>query len=437
MLLNYRDLVHSVAPLVVAASLLFSPVVLASEQPDASIQQGVKAYHAGEYQKALEYFAYAIKLGSTEISLYYDIGVTHYKLAQYEAADEAFKRVAQSPKWEALALYNRALIAYRQKQPELAKQLVTISIRLSQSPGLTALNFRLLDKLENKNQEESNWSRLMHFGLGYNDNVLLTDAGASTISGKGDAFLDVTGRAKRSFTLKNSKKLKFLLQANLRDYAKLNEYDQMGLRSGFEKELGRPNSAVGVYLDQVFLDGKSYEFITSFEYKRPLTSNSNNPLELKYSFSNYTMLDNNYAYLGGARHRIRLQKVKKLEKGSLKTYARVEFNDRQDQTVSGDFYSYSPARFGIGSSYTKYLSSQQLFSGSLFLQQSEYKDPDSRSGVFKTREDGLLEFRLGLAHISPTRWIYRANIISTVNSSNYSEFSYNQNIVSFDIFKTF
>ncbi|MGW8246801.1 MAG: tetratricopeptide repeat protein [Acidiferrobacterales bacterium] len=436
-MLNYRDLIHSVASLIAAASLLSSPLVHASEQSDASIQQGIQAYNAGEYQKALDYFSQAVRHGATQAALYYDIGVAHYKLAQYEEADKAFQKVAQSPEWEALALYNRALIAYRTGQPELARQLVTISVRLSKSPGLTALNFRLLDKLENKPREKPGWSSLMRFGLGYNDNVLLTDAGASVISGKGDAFLDFTGRMQRSFSLKDSNKLKFFAQANLRNYAKLNEYDQTGLRGGFEKELGRPNSAVGAYLEQVFLDGKSYELVSSLEYKRPLTNGRNNPLVLKYSFSNYSMLDNTYAYLGGVRHRIRLAKNKKFERGAIETYLRAEYNDREDQTLGADFYSFSPVRVGIGTSYTRNLSPRRLFSGSLFLQQSRFLDQDVRSGVAKTREDGLLEMRLNLIHVSSSKWIYRASYIGTINNSNYSEFTYNQNIVSFDIFKSF
>jgi len=397
----------------------------------------MKAYDAGEYQKALKYFADAIRLGSTGPALYYDIGVAHYKLKQYEEADQAFQKVARSPRWEALALYNRALIAYRTNQPELARQLVTISVRLSQSSALTALNFRLLGKLENRPQEKPGWSRLIHFGFGYNDNVLLTEAGASAISGKADTFLDFTGRAKRTFTLKNSKKLKFFAQVNLRDYSELNAYDQMGVRSGVEKELGRSNGALGAYLEQVFLDGKSYELISSVEYKRPLTSNRKNPLELKYSFNNFSMLDSSYSFLEGVRHRIRLTKTRKFDHASLETYLRVEYNDREDQVIGPDFYSYSPTRLGLGLGYTKNLAPRQIFSGSLFVQQSRFIDPDVRSGVAKTREDGLLEFRLGLIHVSPSRWIYRAGYIGTINSSNYSEFSYNQNIVSFDILKSF
>jgi len=437
LLINSRDLIRTVATLLLAASLLHSPVVLASKQSQASLRKGAEALQAGEFQKALDYFVDAEKLGATEVSLYYNMGVAHYKLGQYQAADEAFLKVARYPKWEPLAQYNRALIAYQRNQPELAKRLATISIRLSQSPGLTALNYRLLDKLENKNPEKPGWSRLMLFGFGYNDNVVLADVGPTAISGKGDAFLDFTGRAQRAFTLQNSKKLKWSMQASVRDYARLNEYDQIGLRTGFEKQLARPNSALGAHLEHVSLDGKGYELVTSLEYRRTFTREKNNPPVFTYRFYNYSMLNNDFAYLGGVRHRFQLEKENKLAKGSVKAYLRAEYNDREDQILSGDFYSYSPVRAGLGTIFTRNLSRQQLLSGSLYLQQSRYKDADSRGGVFKTREDGLLELRLSLIHVSPGKWIYRANYIHTDNSSNYSEFSYNQNIVSFEMFKTF
>jgi tetratricopeptide (TPR) repeat protein len=435
LLLNCRDFMRPVVPLLVAASFLYSPVIRASERSQASLQQGIAAYEAGEYQKAIDYFDEAIRLGSTQPSLYYNLGVAYYRLGQYEAADEAFKKVAESPKWEALALYNRALIAYRQNQPEIAKLLVTSSVRLSNSPGLTALNFRLLDKLENKKPAKQGWSKLIRFGAGYNDNVVLVDV--SAISGKSDYFLDATGRLQRTINLKNSKKLKFLLQANQRDYAKLNEYDQFSLRGGFEKDLNRPNSTLGGYLDHVSLGGQDFELVSSLTYRRTLTNRKSSPPEFTYSLSHYSMLNSTYDYLGGVRHQVRLAKKIKLEKGSLKNYLLAEYNDREDQTVSGNFYSYSPVRLGVGTVYTKNLSSRDLLSGSLYLQQSRYLKPDKRGTVFKTREDGFLQFGLGFAHVSPTHWIYRVNYISTVNSSNYSEFSYNQNIVSFDIFKSF
>jgi tetratricopeptide (TPR) repeat protein len=432
-----RNFYHSITALLVAAFFLQSPVVFASEESQASEKKGVEAYEAGEYQKALEYFAKAIRLGSTAPSLYYDIGVTHYKLKQYAEADKAFKKVAESPKWESLAFYNRALIAYRTNQPELAEQLITISIRLSQSPGLTALNFSLRDRLENNGLAKSPWTNLVYFGFGYNDNVVLSEAGATAISGKSDSFFDVIGKAKRTLFSKDSKKLNFIVQASLRDYALLNEYDQIGLRTGFEKELRRPNSSVGVYLENDALGGKNFELISSLEYKRALTISKQNSPEFSYSFSNYYMQDNNYAYLGGIRHRIQLTKAKKLEKGSLKTYLRAEYNDREDEILSGDFYSYSPLRAGVGAVYTRNLSSRNVFTGSLYVEQSHYLDPDSRSGVFKTREDGLAELRLSFAHVTPKRWVYRANYVRTDNTSNYSEFSYSQNIVSFEILKAF
>lgn len=436
MLLNCRDFVKPVVTLLIAVSLLHSPVVLASKQSQTSVRQGIAAYEAGEYRKALEYFADAVRLGSRQIGLYYNIGVAHYKLGEYEKADEAFKKVSASPKWEPLALYNRALIAYRRNQLELAREFARKSIKLSKNPGLTSLNYRLLDTLENNGLEKADWSELILFGLGFNDNVVLSEAGASAISGQGDTYFDLTGRVKRAFTSKNSKKLNFLVQASLRDYAKLDEYDQIGLRSGFEKELGRPNSALGAYLEHVSLDGKSYELVTSLDYRQTLTNKNNSP-EFKYSFSNYSMQDSNFAYLGGIRHRFRLAKKDKLKKALLKTYVQAEYNDREDQNIMGNFYSYSPASLGIGTVYTKNLSRQRVMSGLLYLQQSRFLDPDKRLGAFKTREDGYLEFRLRFAHVSATRWIYRANYIRTVNDSNYAEYSYNQNIVSFDIFKSF
>lgn len=437
MLIKYREFIHTALTLLVAAFLLHPSIILASEQSQTSLQQGIEAYEAGEYEKALEYFAEAVRLGSTKTGLYYNIGVAHYRLAQYEAADEAFKKVAQSPEWEPLALYNRALIAYRRNQLDLARELATKSIDASKRPEVSALSYRLLDVIDNNGREKSAWSNLMHFGVGFDDNVILKDAGTSAISGKGDAYLEFFGRARRAVALQGSGKLNFLMQASVRDYAKLNEYDQIGVRGGIEKELGSPDSTVGAYLEHVALDGRDYELISTLEYRHLLANRKNSSIEFTYQFNHYNMLDSNYAQLGGDRHRVRLTRKKKLKKGSIRTYIRAEYNDREDQKITGDFYSFSPVRLGAGTDYTRYLSAQALFSGSLYLQQSHYLDPDKRGAVLKTREDGFLEFRLRLAHITPKRWIYRVNYMHTINDSNYAEFSYKQNVVSFELLKSF
>lgn len=437
MLIKYRECIYSVLTLLVVASLLHPPVVFASTDSQASTQLGIEAFEAGEYQKALDYFAEAIRLGSTKTSLYYNIGVAHYKLAQYKEADEAFAKVEDSPEWGSLALYNRALIAYRQNLPGIAKIFATKSISLSKSPGLTALNYRLIAKVDGTGQKKSAWSQLVRFSVGYDDNVVLSESDAASISGKSDIYFDVVGRASRSTTLKSSRKLKFLVQANMLNYARLNEYDQTGLRTGVEKELGRPNSSLGAYLDYITLGGNSYELATTLEYRRTFTSNKSNPPVFTYSFKHYSMLNSTYDYLGGVRHRVRLSRKRKLDNGSLTGYLQGEYNDRQDQTTMTNFYSFSPARIGVGTIYVKNLSSRDFFSGSLFLQQSRFLDPDKRSGVSRTREDGMLEFRLGLAHVSATSWIYRANFIRTTNDSNYPEYSYERNILSFEMFKSF
>ena len=59
MLLNYRVLLHSVVYPFVVFSLLFPVGAIASPESDASIKQGIRAYDAGEYEKALEYFSEA------------------------------------------------------------------------------------------------------------------------------------------------------------------------------------------------------------------------------------------------------------------------------------------------------------------------------------------------------------------------------------------
>lgn len=426
-----REFIRSALVLFLLAFFLHQPAVFATGQPEASILQGIEAYEDGEYQQALDFFAEAVSMGATGTSLYYNIGVAHYKLAQYAEADAAFIQVAQSPAWESLALYNRALIAYRQNQPERAKELANRSISLSKDLGLSALNYRLIEDI-NKDLKKSAWSALLLVGTGYNDNVLIADAGASAISGVGDTFFALVSRAQRSMG-----KLDFLVEASVRDYRELSEYDHTGFRGGIRKALGRSGHTLGAYLEQASLGGKDLHQVASLEYERDFSNVKNAPVRFKYSFDHYTMLNADYAHLGGSRQNIRLARERMRKNGSSEFYVRAEYNDREDQKIMGNFYSFSPARLGIGAVYTRNLGHHWAWSGSLYIQESLFKDPDKRLGVFKTRQDGFTEIRLQLVRVSSSKWLYRTNYIRALNSSNYAEYSYSQNIASVELVKAF
>jgi tetratricopeptide (TPR) repeat protein len=85
--------------LILTLLLVFATVGMAqaADNADSSFKAGLKAFRSGDYQTALGHFEQARRQGLKRPALDYNLGVSYYKLKDYNRARDAFLRAASHP----------------------------------------------------------------------------------------------------------------------------------------------------------------------------------------------------------------------------------------------------------------------------------------------------------------------------------------------------
>src|SRR5260370_23854946 len=137
--------------LVVVFSLLGVVVpgqpVGAATPGEQALDQGIKAFRAGNYQAALQSFLDARQAGLDTPGLRYDLGATYYRLGRYAEAEREFQALAPDPKWAPLASYNLGLTAPRAGRPQQAIAYFGEAHRTTADPNLRALAAMAFERL--------------------------------------------------------------------------------------------------------------------------------------------------------------------------------------------------------------------------------------------------------------------------------------------------
>lgn len=90
-------------------SCLLATSSLAQETEHQALLEGTKAYEAGKYGEAVDYFGAAIDRNNASVNGHYNLGNALYKSERYEEAASEFQQAeeqATTPKDKARALYN-------------------------------------------------------------------------------------------------------------------------------------------------------------------------------------------------------------------------------------------------------------------------------------------------------------------------------------------
>ena len=80
-------------------------------------------------------------------ALHYNLGVTYYKLQQYEKAREEFETLTKDPKSATLAHYNIGMVALAQGQKSAARRQFQMASRKAMDEKLRALADERLEEL--------------------------------------------------------------------------------------------------------------------------------------------------------------------------------------------------------------------------------------------------------------------------------------------------
>ena len=118
----------------------------------------------------------------------YNLGVSHFKLGQYQQADRAFHKALASSKLRQVVQYNLGLVRLQQKQKREAIDWFKKAATGTGNPKIAALANRMLDKYQVRAKRKYYVDGGVHVAYGYDSNV--TQAATGTPSERSDHILE-------------------------------------------------------------------------------------------------------------------------------------------------------------------------------------------------------------------------------------------------------
>ena len=361
----------------------------------APFEKGVAAFRSEDYVTALQYFEQARSEGFEDISLYYNLGVTNYKLGHFSEAESAFLKLINDPKMAPLASYNLGLVALKRENYKRAEEWFRKTLTISKSDKLAKLSAEQLRRLgyDVPVQEEKvvyPGFAMVRGSLGYDDNVILqADVLTSSTANQDDSFFEFFAFGNKQVAQLGNKALQ--IEASLFNirYSELSAYNLDDLYLGviLEGKLGQWKLDTGLSQDVTFVGGNGLNSTATLQLVGARKFSENNEMRLRYRLSRIDAIDKAYAYLAGWRHQAQLDSTLRLGWQQIRFTYRFEYNDRKDLQVP-HFTSYSPTRHILGIRDIFPITSRLKASIDLRYRYSHFHDASKQfNGSFITRSD--------------------------------------------------
>lgn len=400
---------------------------------------GVAASQQGDHQSALQHFLAARRQGMQNDALYYNLGVTYYRLGRLERAAAMFEKLTASPETAALAWYNLGLIAHAQgdeqgavegfiraesaartaKMRELARSART-SLRETDAP---AIEPRLVTWIE--------------LGAGYDDNVLLLPRTFNTGTDREDAAARLTGFAQLLVAGDHDNGWLFEGVTHQERYRDAGDYDFATtlLNLEYRRTAGRWHYALaGAWRHASFGGDK-------LEDGRQLSVEATVDLAAVRLRAELEAEDIDAApafhYLDGERRAVALRLDGRGAHDWRLKY-RHEQHDRTDLIVEGgDFFSFSPSRDSLAAVYRRAVTVNVSLEIGARHMQSRYRDPERRGGIAARREDTLDALSAAAFYRFTGGWRAGVELTGTRNASNFDEYDYRRSTLMFTLDRGF
>jgi len=402
--------------------LVFSITVLATGED--SFKQGLTAYRSGDYRTAADLFEKARSQGLANVSVYFNLGSSYYRLAEYDRAILMFKQVIRTGKMADVAQFNLGLIARKQNKNILAKKYFSQTILISKNQKLVYLARKNLQEI---NDRVGVWRSTVLAEAGYNDNVSNTATG---ISGGGDAY--ATLAAYTHALIQGSREKGWSAHGEFynRTYSTIAGYGLGSLSGGVLRNtrlLGK-NVYAGAYYKMQTIDSAPFQNIAGFESGLRNRTTSGASYDYRYRFESINT-DAAYNYLNGTRQQFRVQRLSALGNHSTLIFAyRLELNDRQNSSTA----SFTNVRHGIRASYYRTTGNDVTWRIA-----ARYRVSDYTAVAAQDRFDNLIQFSI------ERRKKIRDNLEWTLqyslhrNDSTDSTYAYTSNIYQVGLRKRF
>jgi tetratricopeptide (TPR) repeat protein len=412
----------------IAALLLYSalapPAVAGVAEDWASGQQ---AFASGDFESALLYFEMARDAGQSGAAIHYNIAVCQFKLSRYEDAGTTFRYIADNyPKMEGLAEYNLGLVERRLGDYPAAQAHFIRAWELSpDDEKIRALATAMLDDVKPASPPTKNWFGSFGLRMGHDDNVALRDslglpAGVTAESPMADLFVAIRG-APAGFG-------GFMLDASAYAvaYPDAGDFDQSEIRLGglYAWRPGDWRLEGGAYFVYGTLGGSGFEREIALSARAVRYLSDEAALDFHYRYDDIEEDDPLFAGIAGTRHRADLRY--RWYRGSHTVIIRLgtENNDRLDPGVS-------PSRSRLQADYRYQPSDGWGFETGLGFRNSDYDDLET------PREEDLTSISAAITRTVADVWLFALQYQYSENDSSDPVYSYERNVITLGVLRTF
>ena len=397
-------------------------------------EQGMQAFRAGEYLKAVESFEQALELGMDVPALYYNLGVSYYRSANWNKSEEMFLKTSLYEEMAPLAFYNLGLVNLKKGNEAEASLWFSRARDQAEDSRLESL---AKEQLDNLNQSEKRWTSIVSAGLGYDSNVTLDNDTVTSVSSEPDYFLEFFGvtRGLLSGTSENGVIFKASLFGDV--YKKLKDYNLIEANVGGYKSfpLGQWNNEAGGYVTYSTLGGEGYLQSGNLSWAGQALLAENLRLSMKLRLRYVAAVQSQYSALDGTAEDFRVEaRWMQSPLSQLRGIYQLELNDRNGWETETTFSSLSPTRntFRLEYMYQLDESWNVVVAGS--YRNSHYaQDNLEADGEVVERRDDRLRAYVEFSRTLSKHAGFSLEYTYTENRSNIDRFVYDQSIISANV----
>jgi hypothetical protein len=427
--------------LLCALTLSFSSSGWASTGDD--FDNGLTASKEGDYRTALSHFTNAHNAGLNTPVLLYNLGVVQYKLGNYSESKSYFSRIVRDAKWGPLAEYNLGLLSEKVGQDVQARTHYREAANRATTPKLRQLaNSKITTRPTRSTRSDDSWISYSSLASGIDDNVLLADdALLSAVSDEEDYFVDLVGAASQFVSGDYADGWRLDLMGYYRAYSDLDEFD-FGLVSAgmvYNRLIDGWHVQAGVKAGAQFTGGDAFTSGGTFRL-RAYHKIGQVGLRLTNDFS---LIEgaSDYDYLSGTQNRTSLELIRSLDDTRIRVGYQFDYNDRDDLSLTSEFFSYSPTRHRVFAAVEQSFSEKLSAEVRVSLRNSEYDDdnieiePDS-SVTQEARDEDRLGAKIRVGYRITDRWRLFGEYQYTDNDANFDRYNYDSNLYMLGIERT-
>ena len=295
-----------------------------------ALRSGIEAFRNNELHRARGFFLQAMNAGLSSAKLFYNLGVVHYRLGDYAAAQSFFRRGLDRPESRQLVQYNLARCAQKMGRVDEANQWYALAMR-GGDPRIAELARRARRQLAVRHEPSRNL--LFTLKTGFDSAVVgLVDQVTSLPTDNSDLFVEVLVQGLRSSQSDWLGEGQWQVTGYALQYEREQQVNVQSLSLAWSTRRALENrrqAGLQLHLAHEWLDGQSYQLRAgpAIQFSHPWRG-----MLARYALSAEFLeaRDSRLRDFGGVRAEISSALLTKLAGGIALGRLALEVNERED-----------------------------------------------------------------------------------------------------------